>query len=362
LRVGKQTHSTFLSTGSSTYHYDSDPGPLTLLTGSNNASGSFIAVGSMSLTYDKTSAIKHLSGITNTDAKTVDFTGKVASLRFFSKALTEKETNSHIRNFKSLGVENPKLNFNFVTKEPGSFERLRLDISIDQPVTMSNSSGQVSLFDFSQNIFHATGSGFENSTRIIHPETFEYITFESKFETSRADNKIRIRSYKSSAQAALKGVGVAPIYEIPQEEEAIDDRRFEIEISSVQALNEDIMNIFATLDFFDNAIGDPELVFSSDYRDLRHLRQVYFKRLEDKVSVKKFFEFFKWFDITVGDVFEELVPRTSRFLGTNFVIESHALERPKFRYSYTDQYLGELDRRNPGLIFLQQFVGSLKKF
>ena len=64
----------------------------------------------------------------------------------------------------------------------------------------------------------------------------------------------------------------------------------------------------------------------------------------------------------MGDVFEELVPRTSRFLGTNFVIESHALERPKFRYSYVDQYMGELDRRSPGLIFLQQFVGSLKKF
>ena len=362
LRVGKQTHNTFLSTGSSVYYRDASPNPLNLLTGSNNASGSFIAIGSMSLSYDSTSDIKHLSGISNEDAKIVDFTGKVASLRFFSKALTEKETNTHIRNFKSLGVENPRANFNFTTKESGSFERLRLDLSIDQPITMSDSSGNLSLFDFSQNIFHATGSGFESSSRVIHPETFEYIGFEPKFETSRADNKIRVRSYKSSTQAELKGVDVAPMHEIPQGQEAFDDRRFEIEISSVQALNEDIMNIFATLDFFDNAIGDPELVFSSDYRDIRHMRQIYFNRLEDKVSIKKFFEFFKWFDITVGDVFEELVPRTSRFLGTNFVIESHALERPKFRYSYTDQYLGELDRRNPGLIFLQQFVGSLKKF
>ncbi len=100
----------------------------------------------------------------------------------------------------------------------------------------------------------------------------------------------------------------------------------------------------------------------SDYRDLRHLRQVYFNRLEDKLSIKKFFEFFKWFDSTVGDVFEELVPRTSKFLGTNFVIENHVLERPKFKYGYTDIYLGEIDRRNPGLIFLQQLVGSIKKF
>ena len=122
------------------------------------------------------------------------------------------------------------------------------------------------------------------------------------------------------------------------------------------------MNIFATLDFFDNAIGDPELVFAREYRDLRHLRRIYFNRLEDKVSYKKFFDFFKWFDNTVGDIFEELVPRTSRYLGTNFVIESHALERPKFTYNYTDMYLGELDRRAAALIFLQQFIGNIKKF
>ena len=124
----------------------------------------------------------------------------------------------------------------------------------------------------------------------------------------------------------------------------------------------ELRNIFGTLDFFDNAIGDPELVFAQEYRDLRHLRRVYFNRLNKKISYKKFFEFFKWFDDTVGDVFEELVPRSAKFLGTNFVIESHALERPKFRYMYTDMYLGELDRRAASLIFLQQFVGSLKKF
>ena len=75
-----------------------------------------------------------------------------------------------------------------------------------------------------------------------------------------------------------------------------------------------------------------------------------------------YMDFFKWFDTTVGDVFEELVPRSSRYLGTNFVIENHALERPKFKYNYTDIYLGEIDRRNASLIFLQQYIGSIKKF
>jgi hypothetical protein len=104
------------------------------------------------------------------------------------------------------------------------------------------------------------------------------------------------------------------------------------------------------------------LVFSREYRDLRNLRRIYFNRLDKKVSLTKFFEFFKWFDNTVGDLIEEVIPHTTRYLGTNFVVESHALERAKFTYSYDDMYTGILDRRESSVILLQQFVGTLKKF
>ena len=119
--------------------------------------------------------------------------------------------------------------------------------------------------------------------------------------------------------------------------------------------------LFSSLDYFDNAIGDPELVFASEYKSLRSLRRIYFNRLTEKMSLSKFFSFFKWFDDTVGDVLEGLVPRSSKFLGTNFIIESHSLERNKFDYKYTDMYLGELERPNPGEIYVKQIVGLLKK-
>ena len=130
-------------------------------------------------------------------------------------------------------------------------------------------------------------------------------------------------------------------YRLPQNEQPKDDRRMQIEISAVQALNEDIMNIFATLDSLDNAIGSPELVFAQDYPTLRNLRRIYFNRLTEKVNFVQVFQFFKWFDDTVGDYLEQMLPYDSKFAGTNFVIEPHALERPKFIYNYYDIYLGE---------------------
>lgn len=323
-----------------------------------NASGSFLVIGNQSLisanlglNYSSVSSI----------ARTTQFTGKVAGLRFWSKGLTVKESKMHARNFKSLGVEDPTTNFNFVTHESGSFQRLRTDVSVDQLVTMSNGSGKITLFDFSQNGLTFGGGSFTSTTQIIKPERFDFQTLSSDFKSENS-NKIRVRSYLDDTLAETYGTQLAPLYRLPQNEQSKDDKRIQIEISAVQALNEDMMNIFATLDSLDNAIGSPELVFAQEYPTLRHLRRVYFNRLTDKVNFVQVFQFFKWFDETVGDYLEQMLPYDSKFMGSSFVIEPHALERPKFIYNYYDLYLGEENRGGKELLLLQQFVANVRKF
>ena len=104
------------------------------------------------------------------------------------------------------------------------------------------------------------------------------------------------------------------------------------------------------------------MVFSQQYHDLISLRETYFKRLTDKVNYKEFFEFFKWFDRSIGKFIDYLLPSKTNFLGTNFIIESHYLERHKYRYYFDDIYLGESDRDNlKGDIRLQLITGSIKR-
>jgi len=55
------------------------------------------------------------------------------------------------------------------------------------------------------------------------------------------------------------------------------------------------------------------------------------------------------------------MPSDVEFNGSSYVIESHALERPKFTYKYYDMYLGEEDRGGKEVILLQQIVGTLRK-
>lgn len=364
LRAGKFTAGgleNFFTTSSFIDEMGGDPVSTNLLqnlTGSHNSSGSFLVVGNQTLTLGN--AGLNDSSISSV-ARTTQFTGKVASIRFWSKALTEKESKAHVMSFKSLGVEDPEANFNFVTNISGSFQRLRIDASVDQLVTMSDGSGDISLMDFSQNWLGLSGSSFEASKQVIKPERFDFQTLSPDFK-SENPNKIRVRSFLDDGLAEKEGAQLAPLYRLPQNEQPKDDRRVQIEISAVQALNEDIMNIFATLDSLDNAIGSPELVFSQDYPVLRNLRRIYFNRLTEKVNFVQVFQFFKWFDETVGDYLEQLLPYDSKFTGTNFVIEPHALERPKFVYNYYDIYLGEENRGGKELLLLQQFVANLRKF
>jgi len=268
----------------------------------------------------------------------------------------------HAKNFKSVGVDDPKINFNFVTNISGSFERLRIDTSTDQPLTNSSATGALPIFDFSQNNFHLSGLGFENNKRIIKPERFMYSILTTRFDESQTDDMVRVRSFKKLDGLVDQGVSLAPVHRTPPGEKPAADKRFSIEVSSVQALNEDIINILSSLESFDTYIGAPNNMYAEQYKDLAHLRNIYFNRLTDKINIKLFFEFFRWFDGTISNFLDSLVPRKTNYIGSNFVIEGHILERAKVQYRNADIYLAPNDRHAiSDTLLLQQLVGAFRR-
>jgi hypothetical protein len=323
-----------------------------------NINGPYIVIGENSNNFNESYLF---NAISPEEGKILNFNNKINNIRFFTKFLNLTEANAHITNFKSAGVENPKLNYNFVD-ESKSFEKIRFEYTMEQESLITDNQGKINIFDFSQNNFVGLGENFEPLSLVIVPEKFYYNTINPKLENNSNQNKVRIRSFLDTEKVLKYNANFAPLFELSDEDQPNDDRRIEVEISLVQALNDDIATIFSSLDAFNNYIGAPELVFSREYKELRNLRKIYFNRLTDKINIKNFFEFFKWFDDTVGDVLEQLIPYNSKYLGTNFIIESHALERPKFTYSYQEMYLGEIDRRPTSTLYLQQFLANIRKF
>ena len=364
LRAGKQIGGNIVSYYENNVLFDDQNSNSVLTTWSNfiNMSGTVIHIGSQSVPSDAS-----LYGLSYNSAPVTDgdrssfFGGKIMNIRFWSKDLSRDETNEHIRNPVSLGVDDAKKNFNFVTSVSGSWEKLRLDLDFIQETSDSDILGNITVIDMSQNLYDLSGSGFEMSTRVIKPEIITYSSVNPYFDQSIDTNKIRIRSWISDQNISEYGGAQAPLSEIPSGESPIDDTRFSIEINAVQALNEDIIKIFSSLSPFDNYIGDPGLQFSEDYPDLEVLRDIYFNRLKSGLTPTAFFEFFKWFESSVGSIIEMMIPRKTKFLGINFVVEPHMLERPKMRYNTFDMYLGPNNRVISQLL-VQQLVANIKRY
>lgn len=336
---------------------------LSNITSTYNASGSFIVIGSQSFQDTSTNFLNNTSTV-DSDAGVTSFTGFVTNVRFFSKFIDEKEWLEHTRNIRSTGVDNTKTNYNFNTVDSGSFERLVLFTDSKQKTKQTDIAGNIRLFDFSQNEFHFSGENFPTESNVFsyHPVIFE--TLSSDFDINTSVEKVRVRSFQDASNINKSYYASAsPVYEILPSEESIDDNRFSIDMSVMKGLNDNILDAFSDLSQFDNALGKPNLIFADHYQDLQALREIYFNNLMDKIDLQKYRELFKWIDNSFTDMVYSYIPRTTNFMGINFIYESHVLERNKFRYLYDEIYLKSLERdRYRGNIYLSQYVGKIKRY
>jgi len=330
----------------------------------HNASGSFLVMGPQ--IFQNGSAGKFLNDSTggvDSLAHSSSFSGLVTNSLFWSKFITEKEWIEHATNNASVGVIDPKINYNFENLATGSFERLIIQTNGKQATTSSNSQGKITFFDFSQNNLHFQGSNFEDSKNVFKPTRVEFETLSSMFDTNIAKNKVRVRSFQDLTMVENSNFAqIAPIHETIPSEEVVDDNRFSIDMGVFRGLNENIMSTFATFTAIDDALGRPNALFADRYVDLEDLRKIYFNNVLEKIDLGKFRTIFKWIDNSFTDLVFSLVPRSTNFLGINFIYESHVLERNKLRYLYDEIYLKSLPRDpTRGNLLLSQFVGKIKK-
>ena len=75
---------------------------------------------------------------------------------------------------------------------------------------------------------------------------------------------------------------------------------------------------------------------------------VILERLESKINLTTFFNFFRFFDDTLTTLIQEVLPQNTDFLGVRFIIGPHILERNKFKHYGENIYLSEeLRDRDP---------------
>jgi hypothetical protein len=327
-------------------------------TGQYNTSGSFLIIGSQS--FQSTS--KFVNAGTSLQ-KATHFSGDVSFINFWSKDYSSDEFSAYVKNPLNHSSDNVKSNYNFMTIQSGSHQKVRIHTSGKQGTTASNGSGQIKVFDFSQENNHFNGYNFEPNKLLIRNKNFIREVISPNFDLNSSENKIRVRSVQDENLLETNTFAtIAPVYEVDPAEEVFDDTRFSMDISVMKGLNENIVNAFPGFDEIELALGKPNLLFSDNYHDLYNLRKVYFENLIQKLDLNKYRELFKWLDTAFTDIVFDSLPRNTKFLGINFIYESHMLERNKIKYLYDEIYLKSLPRNaDRGNIFLSQFVANIKK-
>lgn len=332
------------------------------ISATDNASGSFITVGAKS--YVVGTKFLNDSSLYSGIPSTTAFNGRVSTLRFWSKALTLGEWYEHVRNFESVGVEDPYVNWSYITSMSGSFERLRMNLSLKQETTDTDVNGSIRILDESGEKRHSTYTIPDPSTTILQPEIFYRSYISPRIDEPVSDDKIRVRGYNSLELIEQNPWSTAaPVYKVPIDNRAFDDLRFAIELSLAQSLDKDIVNMFKDFQVLSDIIGDPRTAYEPNYADLESLRDVYFNRLSDRINHKKLYEYYRWFDTSLSSMIYQLIPRRTRFKGINYVVESHMLERHKLRYLNNEQYFSVSRRVRPeAFLLLQMITGNVRKF
>jgi len=339
-----------------------------VLSGSFNASGSFICFGEQSFPQSILHPFLNNTSENPSEARTTTLNTLASNLRFWSKSIDETEWKEHIRNYKSSGVNDPKINYNFVTTATGSFNKLRMDTLTKQPIRDADGLGNIIFVDHSHNNLVISGTLFDSGSKaVVVGDIASYSFLSPDFDESATDEKVRIRgltylqNIDDNPYATL-----GPSYASNEgfvREEPVDDTRLSIEFSLADAVDRDIVNMFSTFDALSDALGKPENMFASDYPELNILREVYFNRHVDNLNFRNFLEFFRWFDASITSFIQQLIPGKTRFKGTNFVIESHMLERHKRESRHSENYLGSKSGFAPNankLFIINELIGNIK--
>ena len=229
--------------------------------------------------------------------------------RVWDERLEQEQILDHALNYQSYG-----------TRDIQGERDLLLHYRLWENVTAS-SGGQISrVIDVSTNNRHGTGYGFMASENPYKKFLNEY-NFIASPDMGWTENLVRI----------------IPDTKVKVQDAFTSNRVLALEFNMIDALNEDISQIISTIEEFNYAIGLPVNRYRDSYKNLEVLRTGYFKRLQDRLNFRIFADMLEFFDRSFIDMVRRLIPARSTFLGDQFVVESHMLERPKHQWEYRRQ-------------------------
>ena len=97
-----------------------------------------------------------------------------------------------------------------------------------------------------------------------------------------------------------------------------------------------MLHLFASIDEFNNLIGEPVNKYRINYKAMEKLREIFFRKVQNEIpDLQKYLDYYKWLDTAMGQMIEQLFPVSARYSpSVRNIVESHTLERNKYQHKF----------------------------
>lgn len=280
----------------------------------------------------------HNTNFTGSSVQRTDV--KISNARFWFKPTEKEELIQYSRDSQNYGaLELYKNNYflkNTISYNIPQIDTLALNWDFSN-ITSSNSYGMFEVSDFSSGSSETTSryGWFSELTNTKHYG----IGYGFPVNNLEVVDVEYINSARQNLPESIDSEDMVSVLDKDDEYFTKDSRPveyfFALEKSMYQTVSEEMMNIFGSMLYFNNLIGDPVERYRPSYKKLEKVRQLFFEKIENTPDVEKYIDFYKWIDSSLSRMIEQLIPASANFSGKiRNMIESHILERNKYWNKY----------------------------
>ena len=256
------------------------------------------------------------------------FSGSLMEYRLWGEPLSQSVFDNHVRAPKAYNGNNYS----------SSYDELLLRLPLDENIDFTGSNAALTASNLAHNKESyqsltglITGSAINNFAN----NSFRSIVDQEKLRIpdigARRRNATKIRIEDTTLPTDESGSKVLSVDS--RNEKSSDDfaptdsNQLGIYFAPTDVANEDI--IYSIADFnFDDYIGDPRDENKIQYKDLRDIRQQYFKRYNNSNNFWDYLRILKFYDKSVFDSIRALLPARAR-TDLGVLVEPNILERSK---------------------------------
>ena len=176
----------------------------------------------------------------------------------------------------------------------------------------------------------------------------EIFTYNKNFNLDSAikQNKVNIISYQESFNREKSGNSLEGLqFKTNKDFDHEISNMFSLEFSIAKNVNNDISRLLVGLEDFKNILNRNSM-YHYDYKSLLELKNNYFSRYEkdEKINYTSLINVYRYLDNIMTNLISDMIPNKSKYLGFNFIYESHILERSKYQHKNSDSRISIQDR------------------